>query len=82
MSDLPVPQERPARTPLRRNQDGRMIAGVASALARHLNLSVGLIRMAFVIAALFSGVGVLAYGALKLTEADASPVRAVLRSLN
>ena len=64
MSDLPVPQERPARTPLRRNQDGRMIAGVASALARHLNLSVGLIRMAFVIAALFSGVGVLAYGAL------------------
>lgn len=64
MSDLPVPQERPARTPLRRSQDGRMIAGVASALARHLNLSVGLIRMAFVIAALFSGVGVLAYGAL------------------
>lgn len=64
MSDLPVPQERPARTPLRRSQDGRMIAGVASALARHLNLSVGLIRMAFVIAALFSGVGVLTYGAL------------------
>ncbi len=64
MSDLPVPQERPARTPLRRSQDGRMIAGVASALSRHLNLSVGLIRMAFVIAALFSGVGVLAYGAL------------------
>lgn len=64
MTQLPVPQDLPARPPLRRSRDGRMIAGVASSLARHLGLSVGLVRMAFVVAAMFSGVGLLAYGAL------------------
>ena len=57
-------QDAPARVPLRRSTQGRMFAGVASALARHLNLSAGVVRLAFVIASVFSGVGVLAYGAL------------------
>lgn len=64
MTELPVPRERAPRAPLRRVNDGRMIAGVAAALARHLGVSVGLVRLAFVVAALFSGVGALAYGAL------------------
>ena len=64
MSQLPVTPDAPARAPLRRPNQGRMIAGVAGALGAHLGLSVGLIRLAFVIAALFSGLGVVAYGAL------------------
>lgn len=64
MSQLPVTPDAPARAPLRRPAQGRMIAGVAGALGAHLGLSVGLIRLAFVIAALFSGLGIVAYGAL------------------
>lgn len=64
MGQLPVGTEVHVRVPLRRPTQGRMIAGVSGALARHLEISPGLIRMAFVIAALFSGIGILAYGAL------------------
>ena len=64
MTDLPVAQGVPPRAPLRRSHDGRMIAGVASALSRHLGVSVAMVRLAFVIAAMFSGVGAIAYGAL------------------
>ncbi len=64
MSQLPVGTQVRARVPLRRPSDGRMIAGVSGALARHLDLNPGLIRMAFVISALFSGIGIVAYGAL------------------
>lgn len=64
MSQLPAQTHVPARAPLRRPAHGRMIAGVSGALARHLNLNQAMIRFAFVIAALFSGVGIVAYGAL------------------
>lgn len=64
MSQLPAQTHVPARAPLRRPAHGRMIAGVSGALAHHLNLNQAMIRFAFVIAALFSGVGIVAYGAL------------------
>lgn len=64
MSQLPTQPAAPARAPLRRAAQGRMIAGVSGALARHLNLNQAMVRFAFVIAALFSGIGIVAYGAL------------------
>lgn len=64
MSQLPVAPDAPARAPLRRADDGAMIAGVAQGLATHLGLSPNTVRLAFVILALFSGAGALAYGVL------------------
>ena len=64
MSQLPVAPDAPARAPLRRADDGAMIAGVAQGLAAHLGLSPNTVRLAFVILALFSGAGALAYGVL------------------
>ena len=64
MSQLPVAPDAPARAPLRRADDGAMIAGVAQGLAAHLGVSVNVVRAAFVVLALFSGAGALAYGVL------------------
>lgn len=64
MSQLLVAPDAPARAPLRRADDGAMIAGVAQGLAAHLGLSPNTVRLAFVILALFSGAGALAYGVL------------------
>lgn len=64
MSQLPVAPDAPARAPLRRADDGAMIAGVAQGLAAHLGLSPNTVRLALVILALFSGAGALAYGVL------------------
>ncbi len=63
MSQLPVPSA-PARAPLCRRPEGRLIAGVASGLAVHLGLKVSHVRIAFALLALFSGAGILAYAAL------------------
>ena len=63
MTQLPVPTA-PARAPLRRQPDGRVIAGVAAGLAGHLGVRVAHVRLAFLVLSLFSGAGVLAYGAL------------------
>jgi phage shock protein PspC (stress-responsive transcriptional regulator) len=46
---------------LLRSQDDRMLAGVAGGLAQHLSIDSTLVRIGLVIAALFGGVGVLAY---------------------
>ncbi|MFT3887413.1 MAG: PspC domain-containing protein [Arachnia sp.] len=64
MSQLPAAPEAPARAPLRRGGDGAVIAGVAQGLATHLGVSPTLVRLAFIIGALFSGAGALAYGVL------------------
>ena len=63
MTQLPV-LTAPARAPLRRQPDGRVIAGVAAGLAGHLGVRVAHVRLAFLVLSLFSGAGVLAYGAL------------------
>ena len=64
MSQVPDVVRAPVRAPLARQADGRMIAGVASGLAAHLDTSVRVVRFSFVLLALFSGVGVVAYVAL------------------
>ena len=46
---------------LERPAQGRVLGGVAAAVARHTGASVGLIRMAFVVAALFGGFGIVLY---------------------
>lgn len=63
MTELPVPIA-PARVPLRRQSEGKVIAGVATGLASHLGVRVAHVRLGFLVMALFSGAGVLAYGAL------------------
>ena len=63
MTQLPVPIA-PARVPLRRQSEGKVIAGVATGLASHLGVRVAHVRLGFLVLALFSGAGVLAYGAL------------------
>jgi phage shock protein C len=44
-----------------RVRQGRMIGGVATGLARHLNLDVTLVRLAFVALAFAKGIGLLVY---------------------
>lgn len=44
-----------------RPRDDRVIAGVASGIARHLGLDPALVRLAFVVLTLAGGSGVLAY---------------------
>ncbi len=46
---------------LERPVDDRSIAGVAAALSRYFNIPVGLVRVGFVIAAFFGGLGLAAY---------------------
>jgi len=49
------------RRPLLRSKDDRRIWGVAGGLAEHFGISATLVRVVFVVVALFSGVGLLAY---------------------
>lgn len=85
MTDLPVPTA-PPRAPLQRRPEGRVIAGVASGLASHLGVPVAQVRLAFLVLALFSGAGVLAYGALWVllpraaAQAEAAGLEAATRS--
>ncbi|MGB3828689.1 MAG: PspC domain-containing protein [Ornithinimicrobium sp.] len=51
----------PARPVLVRPVHGRVIAGVASGLAAHLQLSVGMVRVALILMALAGGAGVAGY---------------------
>src|SRR5262249_30631023 len=52
-----------SRPRLERPRDGRVLAGVAAGLARHLDIDVALVRILFVVATLFGGAGIVAYGA-------------------
>lgn len=54
----PGPAPRPA---LRRSTSDRMLFGVAGGLARHLGIDAVLVRMGFVLLALFGGSGVVLY---------------------
>jgi phage shock protein PspC (stress-responsive transcriptional regulator) len=55
---------------LERPRDGRMLAGVAAGIARHVNLDPTLVRIGFAVACVAGGFGVLAYvaGALLIPE--------------
>lgn len=76
MELMPVTQDAGARLPLRRSGEGKVIAGVAHGLARHLGINVTLVRILFVITATFSGAGAIAYGVLwvLVPRASATPV--------
>ncbi|QNP57336.1 PspC domain-containing protein [Tessaracoccus defluvii] len=64
MSSPALVPDTPARVALRRPTEGRMIAGVASGLAEHLRMPVGVVRTTFVVLSFLSGAGLLAYGVL------------------
>lgn len=51
----------PTTRRLERPEQRRVLGGVAAALADHTGSSVGLIRLAFLVAALFGGLGVVIY---------------------
>src|SRR5437016_2706215 len=51
----------PTRPRLERRPDDRVVAGVASGLAAHFGIDVTIVRVAFVVAAVLGGFGVLAY---------------------
>ena len=49
------------RTRLERPQSGRVVSGVAAGIANYTQVSTGLVRLAFIIATVFGGFGLLAY---------------------
>ena len=53
--------DQPAARQLRRSTDDKMLAGVASGLARYLDVDVTLVRIVFAVLAVVGGVGVPLY---------------------
>ncbi|MCP4305389.1 MAG: PspC domain-containing protein [bacterium] len=60
-STQPPPQPTQQRPRLERLRSDRAVAGVASGLARYLNIDVAWVRIGFVLAAIFGGTGLLLY---------------------
>lgn len=57
-----TPETTPTPTPrLERPRDSRVLGGVAAGLAERTGISVGLIRLGFVLTSFFGGVGVVLY---------------------
>lgn len=61
--ESPETHSEPPRRTLVRPTAGRSIAGVAAGLAAYLNVSVGLVRFAFLVAVIFGGAGLFLYAA-------------------
>jgi phage shock protein PspC (stress-responsive transcriptional regulator) len=55
----PAPEATTVR--LERPTSGRVLAGVAAGLANHTGISVGIVRLLFLVSTLFGGLGVLLY---------------------
>lgn len=62
--DTPKKDKNQASKPLLRSRDDRMIWGVAGGLAEQIGVNAILVRIGFVVVALFGGLGLLAYPAL------------------
>ena len=60
-SPEPITSHQPAPQGLRRNADDKMLAGVASGLARYLDADVTLVRIVFAVLSVIGGVGVPLY---------------------
>ncbi|WP_053546070.1 ATP-binding protein [Corynebacterium deserti] len=60
-SPQPAGQSAPFYPTFTRSREGRVVAGVASGLAKHLNVSVFWVRAILIFSAMLSGVGVFAY---------------------
>ena len=73
------------KTRLRRPRNGRVLGGVAAAVAGHTGSSVGLVRLGFLVTALFGGFGIVLYLAawalLPSDDEDTSPAERWLHNL-
>jgi phage shock protein C len=61
------PQQPPPQPPARklcRSETNRMLAGVCGGLADYFNIDVTLVRILFVVLAVFGGSGIVLYGAM------------------
>jgi phage shock protein PspC (stress-responsive transcriptional regulator) len=56
----------PARPPLRRPANGRMLAGVAAAIGQHFNIDVTIVRVAFAVLTIVGFTGLAYFGAIPL----------------
>lgn len=65
---------------LRRSTTDRKIAGVAGGLGRHLNIDPTVIRVLFVVLALFGGAGLLLYGAAWLIVPEEGSEKSVVET--
>ena len=65
---------------LRRSTTDRKLAGVAGGLGRHFDIDPTVLRVAFVVLALFGGAGVLLYGVCWLIVPEEGSERAVIRT--
>jgi len=63
--------------PLFRSRRGRMLAGVASGVARYLDIDVTLVRIAFVLITLVGGLGIPLYLASWLLIPDEDSVQSI-----
>lgn len=82
MSQIPehlAPPLLPAKLPLMRPKQGRVIAGVARGISMHLGVSVAWVRIVFVPLACWFGVGALAYVALWIAIPEGNPVAEAAR---
>ncbi|MEV5569298.1 PspC domain-containing protein [Spirillospora sp. NPDC052269] len=79
-SDAAPAAERPERPRLERARQGRLVAGVCRGLAEHLGIDVLLVRAAFVLLTVASGIGVAAYGAFWVLVASTPPPDAALNA--
>src|SRR6185503_18825779 len=69
----PDPAPAPPRPPLARNTSARVLGGVAAGIADHFGVDPVLVRLGFVVATFFGGVGVLAYVVAWILLPDATP---------
>ncbi len=73
------------KTRLRRPRNGRVLGGVAAAVADHTGASVGLVRLGFLVPALLGGFGIVLYVAawalLPSDDEEASPAERWLHNL-
>jgi len=69
----PDPAPAPPRPPLARNTSARVLGGVAAGIADHFGVDPVLVRLGFVVATFFGGVGVLAYVVAWIVLPDATP---------
>jgi phage shock protein PspC (stress-responsive transcriptional regulator) len=69
------------RPPLRRAYHGRMLAGVSAGIADYLDVDVTIVRVAFVVSAIFGGAGIAAYLACVLLIPEEGTDESIASSL-